>query len=268
MTMQHNHGASTPMTLDGGYIGSIDHAIANLHVGRSQGRRQGRQEGLKDGLVEGFDQGRAAGYTEGWNAASARGNENMAQQMAYTRQHIEEKERLKAEVERQSMLILQLEEKVRELTEENKALHEASARPGRTPGADLTQLVSALKEANGRLQQQVADSEQQFQERSKQYSELMWQYNRSLVFMNAVRGVLEDITSDKSPQADQIRAMFVDKYKQQVTTNLKEGFIKVEPEKDEAFAKALPRTRKFIMSMLDSVGKHQDHQNDGNDLTP
>ena len=41
------------MGLDGGYIGSLDHAIANLHIGRQQGREQGFQEGYQQGVQEG-----------------------------------------------------------------------------------------------------------------------------------------------------------------------------------------------------------------------
>ncbi len=42
------------MSLDGGYIGSLDHAIANLHIGRQQGRQQGFEEGLEEGYQQGL----------------------------------------------------------------------------------------------------------------------------------------------------------------------------------------------------------------------
>lgn len=267
--MQHNYGATNGnMSLDGGYIGSIDHAIANLHVGRNQGRNQGLEEGLEEGYAQGHQDGQTIGYTSGWNAASAVANRNMAEQLAFTRQHIVEKERLQAEVVQQRALILQLEQKVRELTEENASLRAESSKPGRTPGADLTELVTALKQANARLQNQVTQMDKDFQVRNKEYADQVWQYNRSLVFMNAVRGVLEDITSDKSPQADQVRALFVDKYKQQLASSLEKGLIKEAPEKDAEFEKALPRTRKFIMNMLNSVGNHKEVNSDDHDLAP
>jgi len=263
--MQHNYGATNGnMSLDGGYIGSIDHAIANLHIGRNQGRSQG----LEEGYVQGHKDGQATGYTNGWNAATTVANKNMEEQLAYTRKHIEEKERLQTEVLQQRALILQLEEKVRELTQENATLRAESSRPGRTPGADLTELVAALKQANARLQHQVTQMDREYQIRNKEYADQVWQYNRSLVFMNAVRGVLEDITSDKSPQADHVRALFVDKYKQQLTSSLEKGLIKEAPEKDAEFEKALPRTRKFIMNMLSSVGNHKEAHNGDQDPTP
>lgn len=263
--MQHNYGAANGnMSLDGGYLGSIDHAIANLYVGRNQGRREGVEEGFEEGLA----QGQTAGYTSGWNDASVVANKNMEEQLAFTRRHIEEKEKLRAEVAQQSILILRLEEKVHELTEENRALRSANAKPGRAAGTDLSELVTALKQANSRLQEQVTQMDKQFQIRNKEYADQVWQYNRSLVFMNAVRGVLEDITSDKSPQADHVRALFVDKYKQQLASSLEAGLVKGAPEKDEEFKKALPRTRQFIMNMLSSVGNSNEPRNDSQDLTP
>ena len=263
--MQHNYGAAKGnMSLDGGYEGSIDQAIANLRVGRNQGRQQGLDEGYNLGVNDGLGQG----YKEGWAAAVTLGNKNMEEQLAYTRQHIEEKGRLKAEVEQQSALILKLEEKVQELSEENKALRDELAKPGRTPSTDLAELVSALKQANGRLQRQVGQLEEQFESRSKEYADQIWQYNRSLVFMNAVRGVLEDITSDNTPEAGRIRSLFIDKYKHQVATNLEQGTVKVAPENDEAFKKALPRTRQFIMTMLSSVGHNHEAERSGHDMTP
>jgi hypothetical protein len=71
--------------------------------------------------------------------------------------------------------------------------------------------------------------------------------------MNAVRGVLEDLTIDKSPHANHVRALFAEKYAQQVSENLEKGAIKAAPDTDNEFATALPRTRKFIVDMLNSV---------------
>lgn len=61
------------MSLDGGYIGSVDHAIANLHVGRRQGQQQGYNEGYPEGYQEGFQEGRVSG----WNEAMAVADQKM-----------------------------------------------------------------------------------------------------------------------------------------------------------------------------------------------
>lgn len=198
------------MSLDGGYIGSIDHAIANLHIGRHQGRQQG--------IEEGYRQGHQAGYNAGWDAGVAAGNVQILKQMEYTRQHIAEKERIKAELVQQR------------------------------------ELIEVLKGANQRLQEQVTELDAKFQERRRQYVDQLWQYNRALIFVNSVREVLEELTSDRSPNADHVRQLFAEKYAHQVSQGLKEGAIKAAPEVDDEFAKALPKTRKFIVDMLSSAG--------------
>jgi len=106
------------MSLDGGYIGSIDHAIANLHIGRNQGLQQGIEEGLEEGYQQGFEEG----YTSGWNEAIAVANENMKKQLAYTRQHFSEKERIKAGLFRQRERIDLLEAEITKLRRENAQL--------------------------------------------------------------------------------------------------------------------------------------------------
>jgi len=231
------------MSLDGGYIGSIDHAIANLHVGR----HQGRQQGIEEGLEEGYQQGHQEGYNAGWEAGVAAGNVQIHKQMEFTRQHIAEKERIKTELVQQRELIDRLEAKVAELERENTKLRKSDS--------DLRELIEALKGANQRLQEQVADLDAKYQEKSRQHTEQLWQYNRSLVFMNSVRRVLEDLTSEDTPQAERVRELFAEKYAQQVSKALEAGGIKAPPENESEFAKSLPQTRQFILNMLQSVGR-------------
>ena len=83
--------------LDGGYTGSLDHAISNLHVGRSQGRQQGRKEG--------FDEGRSQGYAQGWDAGVACANQKLEPLRGYVRQYFEEAVQLRAVVQRQKTII-------------------------------------------------------------------------------------------------------------------------------------------------------------------
>lgn len=64
------------MSLDGGYIGSLDHALANLHVGRNQGLA----EGIAEGRALGQDEGYQAGFAEGWERAAAEGNRLLCEQ--------------------------------------------------------------------------------------------------------------------------------------------------------------------------------------------
>lgn len=239
-----NHAGISNMSLDGGYIGSIDHAITNLHVGRHQGRQQG--------IEEGYQQGHQDGYNSGWEAGVAAGNVQIHKQMEFTRQHITEKERIKAELVRQRELIEQLEAKVAELERENASLRGEKTKLRETD-ASLRELIDALKGANQRLQEQVTELDAKIQERTRQYTDQLWQYNRTLIFMNSVRGVLEELTSDSSPNADHVRQLFAEKYAHQVSKGLKDGAIKAAPEVDDEFAKSLPKTRKFIVDMLSSA---------------
>lgn len=87
------------MSLDGGYTGSLDQAIANLHIGRNQGYKQGFDEGYAHGHAQGFAEGRDLGYREGWDAGIARGNEGMIKQLGYTRDRVAEKEQLQAQLD-------------------------------------------------------------------------------------------------------------------------------------------------------------------------
>lgn len=233
------------MSLDGGYIGSLDHAIANLHVGRHQGRAQGMEEGFKEGYQQGFNEGKA----RGWDAGIAAGNVEINKAMGFIRQHVAEKEKIKAALQKQQNLIAQLDTKIKALETEVATLRGENTKLSSTDST-LRKLVDALKGANVRLQEQVTSMDEKLQERTKQYVNQLWQYNRSLVFMNAVRDVLEDLTIDKSPHANHVRALFAEKYAGQVSQSLEKGSIKAAPDTDNEFAKALPRTHEFIVRLL------------------
>lgn len=50
------------MSFDGGFIGSQEHALTNLHIGR--------QQGYDDGYRQGFEQGKVYAWNEAWNQAN------------------------------------------------------------------------------------------------------------------------------------------------------------------------------------------------------
>jgi len=223
-----------------GYSEMLDISIAT---------NKGRQQGLDEGKVEGFQQGFNEGKARGWDAGIAAGNVEINKAMGFIRQHVAEKEHIKAALQKQQGLIQLLNVKISVLEQENVKLRGESAKL-RSTDSTLRELVDALKGANQRLQDQVMSMDEKLQERTKQYAAQMWQYNRSLVFMNAVRGVLEDLTSEKSPQADHVRELFAEKYAKEVSYSLNKGAIKKAPDTDSEFAKALPRTHEFIVRLL------------------
>lgn len=241
---------SHKMSLDGGYIGSIDHAISNLRVGQIQGRAQGHQEGV--------DEGYNWGYHNGWTDAVAIGNANIEKQMEYTRQHIAEKETLAVKLAEQKKLIELLVAKVDQLEQENATLRDDNKKARMSDGG-LRDLVDAMKKANHRLQEQVAELDAKFAKQSKEYGEQLWQFNRCVVFMNTVRGVIEDLTKDDSPQSERIRDLFKEKYAENVDSGIQLGAIKNAPEQDEEFSKRLPKTHRFIVDILNSVGRTSDN---------
>lgn len=226
------------MSLDGGYYGSVDHAIANLQ----RGRRQGRNEGLKLGRQEGYQQGYDEGHAAGWEAGIACANEEILKQMEFTRQQLAEKEILQAQIEQQLEIIKQLEAKVTELEQKSQAVE--------TPAAKLYRLIDTLKQANAQLQTKVSNLEHELHTTSKAYADQLWQHNKSMVFMNSVRGVLEDLTHEDSIQANHVRELFAKKYVDQVNASLEKGLIRLAPDQDDEFAKSLPRTRQFIIDLL------------------
>lgn len=225
-------------------------ATAEAH-GFNMGHLQGKQEGTKDGYNaghsdgynEGYTEGHQTGYQEGWNAAIARANEEILKQMEFTRQHVADKETMAKQLQEQRGLIDQLTARLDEMERENANLVKSNK--------GLRDVVTALKEANERLQSEVAQLDEKYKTRSQEYSDQVWQYNRSMVFMNAVRSTLEELTIGNGSQAKQVREMFAQKYGESVSNALAKGAIKVSPEKDESFAKTLPKTQKFILDMLD-----------------
>ncbi|MFK0093892.1 hypothetical protein [Pseudomonas sp. NPDC090592] len=264
--MDHNWAARKGnMSLDGGYNGSVQQAIANLHVGRDQGRQEGRREGYQEGRQEGYQEGRghgrkegfrkgrSHGYTEGWNAGVARANEKLEPLRGYVRQYFEETVQLRGEAERLRELIQLMHGQMSHMAQANRA---AGAQG--SPEAGLAAEVAALREANRLLHATIEAMEKQFQSTFAQSGLKTQQYNSTLVFTHAAQGVLEELVDEQAPDAQLIRERFVARYQQEVELSVREGDIQVAPEVDEAFGKQLPETQRFIMDMLQSAAPRQE----------
>lgn len=140
------------------YIGSYQHALAIEADGALRVRKAVEQANAlaNEAHVEGYAKGHEAGYNEGWTAAVNQANKNMRQQLAFTRQHFEEKERLKAELARQAQMIYALEAPVMAIEKENQRLRQENGLL-RKADSSLRELIGSLRSANERLQQQVKD---------------------------------------------------------------------------------------------------------------
>jgi hypothetical protein len=220
---------------------------------RGDGIALGLQKGRSEGLEQGRDEGRRAGYTEGynngWNQSAEISNATIQEGNALLQQQAQENATLQEQLRMQSDLIAALGIKIASLEEENTKL--------RANDSTMRTLVNGLKEANLRAQKAVEvlnkSVVQQDVAHAKQIKQEREHIARSFVFMNAVRGVLEELTKDRTPGANHIRKMFAERYTGEVLDAVKTGRINGRPE--EFFAAAHPHTRKFIASMLDSIAQ-------------
>ncbi|MCE7765273.1 hypothetical protein GQL56_21705 [Pseudomonas putida] len=242
------------MSLDGGYNGSFQQAIANLHIGRDQGLQEGRRQGHEEGRMQGYDQGRrkgrsegrSEGYSEGWQEGAARANEKLQPLRDMVRQYFGEAVQLRAQVQHQQELIELMHAQLSRLAQAGGA-----GRDVQQP--DLTATVATLQNANQLKDATIEAMEKQFQSTSAQSRLNTRQYHCALVFMRAAQGVLEEFVDEDTPEAEFIREQFVSRYQQQVAQSLSDGDIDVAPELDEAFQRLLPRTQQFILHMLQSA---------------
>ncbi len=114
----------------------------------------------------------------------------------------------------------------------------------------LQRELAQQRDLIAQLEAKVTSLDTKFREKSEQYVDQLWQHNRSIVFMNSVRKVLEDLTNEDTPIATRVRRLFAERYAEQVSEALGKGGIKTPHEKDEKFAKSLPQTQQFILDML------------------
>lgn len=107
--------------------------------GRQQGYDEGRSTGYQNGYHNGYQNGYQAGNEAGWNAGVEAGNANMLEQMAYTREHVAEKEALATQLAYTRALL--------QLTQERLAAQEAAAgAPAASEHASWQQITGLLAE--------------------------------------------------------------------------------------------------------------------------
>lgn len=236
------------------YVGSYQHVLANEATHADALRRLQREaagaadDAFGQGQREGYASGHAAGRAEAINEANAR----LHQQLAFTRAHVADKERLKAALAEQAKLINALEARVKELEAENAVLRESE---GILLEADasLRDIIGSLRSANDKLQEQVTQLDADYKKRSQELADQIWQYNRAMIYVSTVGGVLEELTRDNTPQAQQARELFVQKYAKEVNKGLESNTIKMAPHLDPDFDRYLPKTRRFIADLLDKA---------------
>lgn len=220
--------------------------------GRQQGLTEGYNNGFADGQQEGYNDGYLAGHEagekKGWNEAVEQANINMQQQIAFTQQHIADKQALSARLEEQQRLIEQLTAKLDEMERENASLKGSNS--------ELRKVVDALRDANERLRTEVSQLDEKLAKRTKEYSEHLWQYNRCAVFMNSVRSVLEDLTAESEPQAEHVRTLFSKRYAENIENAMTKGLLRTPLDRDQTLERTMPKVAKFMADMLRNVERN------------
>lgn len=234
------------------YIGSYQESLAKERVHRMEVNEtaeasfnHGKQHGYDEGYVAGQD----AGYSQGWEKAIEAGNKEINAAAGYIRQHVKDKEDLKAKLNERADLINKLAARIDELEKENQALKKDSEQQ-RKENNGLRELVTSLRSTTERLQGQVDELDAKYKARTQQYVDLLWQYNRTMVVVSAVSSVLDELTKENTPQAREARAMFTKHYAQEVRNGLERGTIKEAPDLDPVFRRMLPRTQALISDLL------------------
>ncbi|SEJ81921.1 hypothetical protein SAMN05216201_11980 [Pseudomonas linyingensis] len=137
---------------------------------------------------------------------------------------------------------------------EQLAVHDQAVSADFKKGIDDLQRRAACAELESEaLKRDLAALDDKLTQRSKQYVEQCWQFNRSRVFMDATRKVLEALLQEGATESRRIRELFAQKYAEQVQRAQLKGLVKVAPETSPEFAEAMPSTRKFIMDMLGAL---------------
>ncbi len=230
--------------------GYFDPQAEALSLGEHLGRVRAKQQALLDGDAE-YQRGLREGLVRGHENAIALGNEQMQRQMEFTRQHIEENAVLAQRLEAQRVLIEEMQARL-------GALECAHAELDST-NTSLQEALSAAREDNERLRAENSRMTERYEERSQALAEQVWQYNHAVVFLNTVRVVLEHVVNTDPEQASRVRELFARRYGEQVDRALAGGMIRMPPDKDDTFARLMPRTQRFITKML-TTGQHQGTQ--------
>jgi hypothetical protein len=99
------------------------------------------------------------------------------------------------------------------------------------------------------LEQARDEINQLAEERQRPDADLVWQNNRTMVLMNAMRTVLEDLLDDTETR-DKVQHLFARRYGEKMQKALDEHKLLVPLDEDKAFATAMPKTHKFIVDLL------------------
>jgi len=235
-----------PITGYGDYHRSQQYAEAQLFVGKQMGRDQGYAEGNEDGYHN--------GRRDGWDAAVETANAKIEEAAGYIRAHVADKAALQQALDAQNVVITQLKARLQQLEAENQALRTKSGQQNQAAPHPLSALVEELRTSNGELQTQVHELEAKYDAKNKEWVDGLWSYNRAVVFVNAMRNTVSQLSADPDSElSHEIAQVFSAEYDKEIERGMSEGAIGERLETDDAFATAMPLTHQFLRNILQSA---------------
>jgi hypothetical protein len=211
--------------------------VEGLNNGRREGQEQGRKEGYNGGYGNGHQVGYHAGYQAGYQAGDAEGwdravetcNENLLQQLGYTREHVAQKEALAAQLALTGSLL--------KLTEEKLALREREL--AASDAGDPDARLAALRDAD--------------QDKLHQLEQLHAEKRRDAVFINALCMTLVELTMTEGGTSEATWNALDHHYHQKVQEALAANALTAAPHLDPGFAQAHPQARQLLDNLLGSA---------------
>ncbi len=230
-------------------------------------RINGHAEGLQQGYDQGFGEGQRSGYDQGWADGINRGNRELMKMDGYMKVHIADKERLQQTVNEQAQQIAQLMARIEAM---DGAIGQKDDAMRVIQDSQLPQMARELKAENDQLRAQVETLQTHGKAKAQECTDKALQVNRVTTVLNAMRKTLEALTADKaSERTVYIEHLFCENFKKEVATGLEKGCLREPLELDALFAKTMPATHRFVMSILQSVNERieldqRDHDADPN----
>jgi chromosome segregation ATPase len=242
--------------------------------GVDDGVRRGREQGLQEGYDHGYKNGYAEGNTAGYNEAIDEGNaviERMqAQSVTYQHQAAAnyqaygvELDLLRQALVKQATNILALEEQLGlrdQAARQQQAIFDSQLESYQRLKQQseilqkdlttLTQQAHALQQEKADLAEAVKQLEHASDAIRIQVQAKSEQYNKTLVFINAIKATVESLIEQHPTIADQVNSLFAGEYKKAVEFRMLTDEIKVAPHEDSDFKLLLPQTHNLILRLL------------------
>jgi chromosome segregation ATPase len=117
--------------------------------------------------------------------------------------------------------------------------------------AALTQQTNVLQEENASLNKTIKDLTKTNHEKHLKIQEQSAHYNKTLTFVNAIKGTVEPLLEQFPEMEAQANKLFASEYKKSVEFRILVDDIKTAPHEDQDFKLLLPQTHSHILRLLE-----------------